>query len=790
MKTNSTYLKSAGRAVNELQADQKKSVLPEILFVSTFPPRECGIATYSEDLIGVLESKFHHSFNIKVAAVENEYEKFTYDNDKVEYVLDTSDETSFQRLAAAINSNDNIKIVLIQHEFGLFVKNEAAFITFLEEVKKPVSVVFHTVLPNPNEIFRKNVNEILKRVSSVIVMTKNAEMLLNRDYQIDPEIITVIAHGTHLVNHKDKNELKHKYGFQGREVLSTFGLLGRGKSIETSLKALPAVVKMRPEVLFLIIGRTHPGVVKEEGEAYREMLEQMVADLGLQDNVKFINKYVQLDELLDYLQLTDIYLFTSKDPNQAVSGTFSYALSCGCPIISTPIPHALEVLGDNTGILFDFDDSEQLTEGINKLLYDVKLRKEIIMNGLHKITPTSWENAAVSHAKLFRKLVENAGGMLELHYRTPEISLQHLKKMTTDFGMYQFAKVNHPDVEYGYTLDDNARAMISVSQHYKLTRDKADLLYISTYLNFIEYCQKADGSFLNYIDNARNFTTQNTVDSLSDSNGRAIWSLGYLISLSDIVPQDIIVKAKIIFHKAITQIHVLDSPRSMAFIIKGMYYYNRSEKIAELRDNTKLLADKLVKMYRNEAEENWKWFEGYLTYANSVLPEAILCAYAMTGDSVYRDVALESFDFLLENTFTENEIKVVSNRSWQIKGHKKEEFGEQPIDVAYTILALRKFYDIFKDPMYIEKMETAFNWFLGNNHLSQIIYNPSTGGCYDGLEETCVNLNQGAESTVSYLMSRLTIHKHLNDSDESGTSPFVNLVLKNKKPKTLAAKVS
>ncbi|MGK4567078.1 hypothetical protein [Flavobacterium sp. 3HN19-14] len=340
--------------------------------------------------------------------------------------------------------------------------------------------------------------------------------------------------------------------------------------------------------------------------------------------------------------------------------------------------------------------------------------------------------------------------------------------MTTDFGMFQFAKINQPDVNSGYTLDDNARAMIAIGQHYKLTFEESDLTYIHIYLDFIEYCQQADGKFLNYVDFNKNFTDQNAVDSLEDSNGRAIWALGYIISLGHILPEEILIKAKMVFHKAISGCcNDFDSTRAMAFIIKGLYYYNRHEKHTEVRKYIKVLADKIVQMYRHESSADWKWFESYLTYANSVIPEAILCAYAVTGDFVYRDIAKESFDFLLKNTFSENAIKVISNRSWMLKGEEREDFGEQPIDVAYTIIALRKFHDIFKNPMYVDKMEIAFNWFLGNNHLQQIIYNPCTGGCYDGLEENCVNLNQGAESTISYLMARLMINKHLsNDEDE------------------------
>lgn len=738
------------------------AVLPEILIITTFPPRQCGIATYSQDLIKALNDHYVDSFSIKICALENQHERHEYTDPAVKYVLNVSDPESYTSLARNINEDENIKVVLMQHEFGLVHESVEQFNEFIDAVQKPLSVVFHTVLPGPDDALRANVQHILNRADSLIVMTNNAADILVRDYIVDREKIAVIAHGTHLVAHADKAVLKRKYGFEGRKVLSTFGLLSSGKSIETTLDALPGVVNKCPETLFLIIGKTHPTVALNEGEKYREFLQDKIKQHGLENNVAFINKYVDLDELLEYLQLTDIYLFTSKDPNQAVSGTFSYALSCGCPIISTPIPHAKEVLAGETGITFDFGDSEQLCDAINKLLFDVELRKTMVLNGLHKINPTSWENSAVAHAKVLQK---TSGGSIALHYQNPDVNLAHVKAMTTDFGMLQFAKVNKPDIHSGYTLDDNARAMIAMCQHYKQFRDADDLKYIKTYLNFISYCQLEDGRFLNYVDYNTKFTTQNNNENLEDSAGRAMWSLGYVVSLSNILPEELGKQAEGLFQKTLSLTKNIHSTRAMAFIIKGLYYYNRQVKDTDTLIYIKLFADRLVQMYRHEADAEWKWFEGYLTYANSVLPEALLLCHAITGDEVYGEIAKEAFDFLLSVTFDDDSIKVVSNRGWYIKGKSKQQYGEQPIDVAYTILALRKFHDIFKEEEYLNKMEYAFNWFLGNNHLNQIVYNPCTGGCFDGLEEYSVNLNQGAESTVSYLMARLTVGKYFGNPD-------------------------
>ena len=271
---------------------------------------------------------------------------------------------------------------------------------------------------------------------------------------------------------------------------------------------------------------------------------------------------------------------------------------------------------------------------------------------------------------------------------------------------------------------------------------------------------------MNYVDFNTNFGVQNRNENLEDSAGRAMWALGYVISLSQILPAEFSQKAEAMFQKSLGLTKNIYSTRAMAFVIKGLYYYNRQVKDTDTLIYIKLFGDRLVQMYRHEADSKWKWFENYLTYANSVLPEALLLCYAITGEEVYKNVAKESFDFLLTTIFDGERIKVISNKGWYFKGTAKEHYGEQPIDVAYTILALRKFHDIFKEEDYLNKMEIAFNWFLGNNHLQQVIYNPCTGGCFDGLEEHSVNLNQGAESTVSYLMARLTINKYFGNPND------------------------
>ncbi len=728
----------------------------EIILLTSYPPRECGIATYAKDLEQALSEKFGQSFTLKVLPLESKSEQHQYPMG-IENVLNTNNTLDFQKASHQINANPNVGLVLIQHEFGLFKDSENAFLEFLEFLNKPIAITFHTILPRPTPELKQNVQRMSCLSDAIIVMTQTSAEILIKTYGVPEDKITVIPHGTHLVLYENKDFLKEKYGLKGKKVLSTFGLLGPGKSIETTLLALPGIIAKFPEVVFLIIGRTHPTIVKEEGEIYREFLVNKIHDLGIANQVRFINEFLPLDMLLEYLQLTDIYLFTSKDPTQAVSGTFSYALSCGCPVISTPIPHALEVLQNEAGIIFDFEDSGQLEQSVLHLLENDDAQHKLHLNGLNTAATSAWENAAIAHAKIFEKL----GNGIHLKYRKPSIDIKHIKKMTTDVGMIQFSIINRPNIESGYTLDDNSRALIVFCQHYQLTGDVSDLKYIKIYFNFIQCCFRYDGTFLNYVDKDCQFTEQNTSENLEDACGRAIWALGYLLSIANQFPEayhGIEDRARFVFEEAVKQMENVHSPRSMAFVIKGLYHYSHANDSKCMNHLVSKFADRLVQMYRHEAKEDWSWFESYLTYGNAVLPHAMLMAYSMTLNGDYRKIAKTAFDFLLSKIMKGNSIRVISNKNWLKSDEKLDKAfkgGEQPIDVAYTILALRFFHGIFPDSGYEKKMHGAFNWFLGENPLKQTIYNPRTGGCYDGLELHNVNLNQGAESTLSYLLARM-----------------------------------
>ncbi|WP_157208436.1 glycosyltransferase [Mariniflexile maritimum] len=735
----------------------KAEHLPKILLISTYPPRECGIATYTYDLKTALDNAYATCIDVKIGALDSHTEKHMYKKE-VELVLNTDEIQSFEHNVKKINSDDGIELVMVQHEFGLFKNNEEAFLMFLKNIKKPIILAFHTVLPHPNPLLETYVKKMVSLVNVVTVMTRSSSELLINTYGVNPKKIKIIAHGTHLVQHQEKSFLKEKYHLENRKVISNFGFLGPGKSIETTLDALPEIIKEHPNVIFLIVGKTHPTLLNQEGEVYRNALQQQIETLKITNHVRFVNKFVPLSELLEYLQLSDCYVFTSKDPNQAVSGTFSYALSCGCPIISTPIPHATEVLGKENGLLFDFGNSKQLAKKVNELLNNKELKHAMKMSGLHASSSNSWENAAIAHAQIFSEQTKRP---LKLIYNKPVINLEHLKNMTTEVGIIQFSKINTPDLESGFTLDDNARALIAMCEHYKLTRTEADLNLIKTYIHFILKCQRDTGLFLNYVNKDKAFTHQNNEVNLEDANGRAIWALGYTFYLMEEgkdLNVTLLQNIKCAIHQFNLHIHHFKSPRALAFIIKGLYFFNLKLKDTGINDIVHNQAHKLSDMYDFNAEKEWNWFEPYLTYANSVLPEALLYAWKATDEARFKHIAKESFDFLISKIFKEDSVHVISNQNWLLKGNNEETRyfgGEQPIDVAYTILALKQFNLTFPFEGYNHKMDMAFSWFLGNNHLNQIIYNPCTGGCHDGLEQHNVNLNQGAESTISYLLARL-----------------------------------
>lgn len=725
--------------------------LNKIVFVSTIPPTQCGIATYTADTIAALSRIYDAEVQYEICEIRFEPNGLPTESP---YVIYKPNRESYLHAAAAINEDDAVNLVHIQHEFGLFGGEYGTYLfDFLNEIRKPIVFTFHSVLPTPNPKLLSIVQKLCKYAASVSVMTDQSKSILIEDYAISVDKISILPHGTHFVTFEKTEKVKQKLGLANRPILSTFGLLGEGKSIETALQALPQIVEQFPDVLYLIIGKTHPHRIIDGVDIYRNYLEKLVSDLDLSENVAFIADYLEIDELLEYLKATDIYLFTSKDPNQAVSGTFSYAMSCSCPIVASKIPHTVEVLDDGLGILVDIQQSEQFASAVVELLKDNNRLVQMSLNAYAKSIPNSWENIALKQMNWYASVstaLENS------KFNLPPVLWEHINASTDSNGLLQFSNISEPDYAFGYTLDDNARALVSLSLLYKNSGDEEVLSHLLLYLNFIERCQLETGDFFNYVDQYNRIDPRNYDENLEDANGRAIWGLGTLISTYDIKTASFVAQAMRSLIKSLPSLYQIRSPRALAFSIKGLcaaYQIDNDIRILRVID---FHAQILASLYKTVSTPHWKWFEDKLTYANAVLPEAMLLAAELFPNLGYHKIATNSMEFLCQKMISDGNLKVISNKGWYERGTIPNVYGEQPIDACYLIQTLDSFYRICGDEIYRERIVIAFEWFLGRNHLNQIMYNPLTGGCFDGLEQNNVNLNQGAESSVCYLMARVT----------------------------------
>jgi len=731
----------------------------KMLIVSSYPPRECGLATFSNDIINAIEVVFGQTLPIEVCALQNSESQFKY-NSKVTHILSTSFLEDYRKISEEINERDDIGLVCVQHEFGLFGGEYGDYLLgFLLALNKPVISVFHTILTNPDKKRKKIVRAIADLSDRVIVLTKKSKEVLINQYRCQNSKTIVIPHGTHIVLWEHKEKLKIKYNFKDKIVMSTFGLISANKSIETVLHALPEIVNKHPEVIYLVLGKTHPEILKREGERYRNMLEKIVQKLHLENNVIFINEFLELNQLLEYLTLSDIYLFTSKDPNQAVSGTLAYAMSCGCAVISSPIPHAIETINCDTGILLkDFGNSEEFQKAIIKLIDNKEKRISMGRNAFSLSRATTWENIAIQYGLLFGELTNRVE---DLRFNLPPIKLDHIKELTTEVGILQFSNFSCPDPTSGYTLDDNSRALIDMVLYHKHYEDGIALKLANIYLNFIESMQRDNGWFDNYRSFEGKLTKQNYEVNLEDANGRALWSLGYVIAHKEILSVDLIARAEKCWDKAIKRIHDINSPRAIAYGIKGLYLYYSIYQDEKIKQHIEQLANMLLHLYKISSKEDWYWYEDYMAYANNVLPEAMMYSFLITKDKRFKKIAEISFDFLLAHYFMKGKLTVISNKGWFKKENEKVFYGEQPIEVATTIIALDLFYNVTGKKKYRDQLELAFSWFLGNNHLNQIMYNTKNGASYDGLEDKQININQGAESTLCFFKTQIIMEKYV-----------------------------
>jgi len=735
-----------------------------IVCLTTFPPRQCGIATFTEDLTNAIDQMFGPSVKSKIVAMNlTEVSHFPYP-DKVILQISQPREEDYINAANKLNQLKEVKLVNIQHEFGIFGGEYGShLLLFLKKLQKPVVITFHTVLPAPDERMLNTVQAIMKYSKGIVVMTHSSKEILEKDYGLNPDRIQVIPHGIHHVSYRTSKNAKSALGFSGKLILSTFGFLSPGKGVEYVIEAMPSVVEKFPNVQFLIAGVTHPTVLEQEGETYRNFLTKKVHQLDLSNYVSFYNTYFDINKLLQFLEATDVYLSPSLSPNQTVSGTLSYALGSGRPAISTAFTQAKEDITDKVGILVDFKNPQAFTDAIIKLLGSDELRLQMGKNAYFRTRHMTWENVALSYLKYFSQFVPE---LIREQRKLPPIKLTHLAKLTDDFGIIQFAKLTEPDLSSGYTSDDNARALIVATLHYKKFRIHSSLKLASIYLNFLSGVAKPDGYFDNYVNLNRAIDKQRNIQENSeDPSARVLYALA-LVSTIKQIPKRIRHQAHSFFEQSFRKNIAFSSPRAIAFYIKALYCLLSKWKEPKTLATLRYYCEQLVALYEKSHSPEWEWFEHYLTYSNAILPEALLLGYKITGERRYLEVAEKTLNFLFKHTYSaqgghasggkDSMYIPIGQSGWFPKEGTRQHFDQQPEDTTATVEALNVMFQVTNRKYYKELANIAFNWFLGNNVLGQVVYDRTTGGSYDGVGEKFINLNQGAESTISYLLARLS----------------------------------
>lgn len=726
-----------------------------IVFLSTYPPRECGIATFTQDLLHATQNILGKEFVCKVAALNlSPLDTYNYPPE-VEWEVNQNTISDYLSLAESINNDKSIVGIILQHEYGIMGGEIGENILyFLQQCKKPISVTLHTVLPDPSEKMREITESIVKRANSVVVLTQNSKSIIESLYPAAISKVHVIPHGIHPIPFSLPKASKEKLDLENHLILCTFGLLSRGKGLEYVIRALPEVIKKHPTLMYLILGETHPTIRRNEGEQYRLELEELVKSLGLEKYVRFYNQYLDLPDLFDFLKATDLYIASSTNPNQAVSGTLSYALGAGRAVISTEFAQAREFVTIDTGRLVPIKDTQAFTNKILDLLDNKNKLNQMYKNAYKKTRPMLWSNVAKEYVNIL------------ITPKVPPIKLDHLIRMTDTVGLFQFAEYEKPNTAFGYTLDDNARALVFCSRYIYKENSPAVRKLIATYLSFINRCQNENGVFTNYLEYKTNTpTVQNGEEDLEDATSRALWALAETMSnkkvgkLSRKLASDL-------FTNSMSQATSFTHLRSQAFAIKAFALAQK-----EMPKHTSLFtkymheyANSLLLALNKNSTKSWMWFEHNLNYNNAVLCEALFIAGDTTKNKKYIDKAVQSLNFLIGKTFSNNMYMPIGQDSWYKNHEKRSEYDQQPEDPASMIMTLATAFTITDNQKYKNLMLECFSWFLGNNSLNISMYNKSTGGCYDGLHPDRVNLNQGAESLISYLQSNISISKLINEN--------------------------
>ena len=728
-----------------------KSTPKKVVFISSFLPRKCGIATFTSDLIKSTELAAKGAFEPLVVAMRSGDQKY---KDPVKFEIRQNVKSDYICAADYINFS-HVDAVCVQHEFGLFGGDAGAYLSLLlNRLKAPIITTLHTVLDEPGPVYSKSLVDVCNVSYKVITMNERGVGMLRDIYNIPAKKIKLIAHGIPDLPFVDSNYYKHKFSLEDRRTILTFGLLSRNKGIEFMLKAMPAIVKADPSVMYIVLGMTHPNKLKEEGESYRFSLKQMVKDLKLEEHVIFYNRFVSDQELHNFLCAADIYVTPYISEKQLTSGTLSFAVGTGKAVVSSPYWAATELLADGRGKLVGFKDSAQISETIIEILQNDSLFYSLRRKAYDYGRSRTWTKIGQAYWKLFNAkwLPVRIAAKTTLSIEVPELSLAHLEKLTDDTGLYQHANFTIPNREYGYCTDDNARAVIAMTKHYAQYSEPQALRLLDTYFSFTIHSQNSDGTIRNFMNFDRSWFKD---EPLNDAFGRVLWAFGTVMAQP---PSPIYLSiAKSCFDKSVEHIQK-QLPRGMAYSILGMCdYLKQFPGASDIKRQLELTADGLVTQYEENNYPDWEWFEDILTYDNAVLPYALFVAGLVSGKKKYLEIAEKTCEFLLTNTFNNEYFSFIGCKGWYERGGTKASFDQQPIEAASTVMMLRAAYDATQREKYLTLQRTAFDWFLGQNELRIPLYDFRTKGCNDGLLRDGVNINQGAESTLSFLLSLLAI---------------------------------
>lgn len=746
-----------------MQEEKEMPGLKQIAFIGSYSPRKCGIATFTTDLSTSIAAQ-NPDVNCFIVAINDRPEGYDYPSE-VRFEVEEQNLDSYRTAADFLNIN-GIDLVCLQHEYGIYGGPCGSHIlALLRGLRMPVVTTFHTVLKDPDSLQRKVLTEIARLSDRVIVMSQQAVEFLKEIYQVPAEKISLIHHGIPDIPFVDPNFYKDQFGVAGQPLLLTFGLLSANKGIEYVIEALPKILERYPDVVYFVLGATHPNVIRHEGENYRMQLRLLAREKGVSSQVIFHNRFVCLTELIEFIGATDIYITPYLNQAQIVSGTLAYTVGAGKAIISTPYWYAEEVLGDGRGVLVPFGDSEAIADQVIRLLDNEPerhaMRKKAYIFGREMI----WQVSAQHYVEIFQRSLREHTTVPRLlktgkdnrPIELPSLKLDHLQRMTDRTGMLQHALYDIPNFNEGYTTDDNARALILCILLEKANRGvKEDVYELAVrYLAFLNYAFNPQTQrFRNFLSFDRRWTED--VGS-EDSHGRALWALGTVLGQS--YNQAMSGLASQLFGAALPPVTQFTSPRAWAYALLGIHEYrSRFAGDRVVQDVATQLGERLLKLHKQNKRTDWNWFEDVLTYSNAVLPHALLICGQYIQRPDMTDTALQSLNWLIEIQRTKaGYFQFIGTHGFYHRDNEKASFDQQPIEVQSLVSACLYAYRVTQDEQYYQNARTVFEWLLGRNHLGQQMYDSYTGGCRDGLHPNSVNQNQGAESTLSYMLSRVEI---------------------------------